>query len=334
MPVQNLLIRSGANFDIKEIAAKMQRTQPLMSEAFGKYFKTAEVQQQFSERMAKMREQFKDPSADKWWFHGRAELPATSGKMFEGLLQRGYDPNTIGLDGLTVFQNIARTGTVEAIELFIAHGADINRLTPDGRAPLVLAIRAGNNLVTDALRAHGASDAGLRPIDELIGACLRVDVPEARAIVKSHPNATDDMSPEDFEPFVRAAAADILPQLRLMAESGFNLGGMGEAGITALHAAAWHGHLESIRLLLEFHAPVNVRDTTYGSSPLAWAAHGSRNCRSADDAYCAIVTALLEAGADYESAVSRAGVRPESIASARVAALLSPKDGIDNAVEP
>src|SRR5439155_20627525 len=103
---------------------------------------------------------------------------------------------------------------------------------------------------------------------------------------------------------------------------GFDLGGMDESGATALHAAAWHGHVEMVRLLLGFHAPVNTRDRTYGSSPLAWAAHGSKNCRADDEAYCAIVTALFDSGADYESAISRAGVRPESIATAQVGALL------------
>ena len=96
----------------------------------------------------------------------------------------------------------------------------------------------------------------------------------------------------------------------------------GKSGATALHVAAWHGHADMVRLLLEFHAPVNVRDTMYGTSPLGWAAHGSINCRNADDDYCATVAALLDAGADSEASINPWGVRPGNICSLRVARLL------------
>jgi len=55
---------------------------------------------------------------------------------------------------------------------------------------------------------------------------------------------------------------------------------------------------------------------------LAWAAHGSKHRSSAEEDYCAIVNTLVDAGADYEAAGSRSGVRPEDIASASVAVLL------------
>lgn len=207
------------------------------------------------------------------------------------------------------------------------HGADLNGLAPGGRTPLAIAIRAGRNLVADALRAHGASDAGLRPIDELIGACLRTDANDARSILSRSPDAPKDASAEDFDVLVQAAAMNIGPQVQMMAQCGFDLGGFAENGATALHTAAWHGHLDMVRTLVGFHAPVNARDRTYGSSALAWAAHGSKNCRSDDDAYCGIVAALLEAGADYQSAVSRSGVRPETLATDRVAVVLQPSPG-------
>ncbi len=145
---------------------------------------------------------------------------------------------------------------------------------------------------------------------------------EVESVITRYPEAPQQASAEDFDVLVQAAGMNVTAQVQIMAKCGFDLGGFSENGLTALHAAAWHGRPDMARLLLGFHAPVNARDKTYGSSPLAWAAHGSKNCRNDDDAYCEIVAALLDAGADNESAISRSGVRPETLATERVAALL------------
>jgi hypothetical protein len=74
-------------------------------------------------------------------------------------------------------------------------------------------------------------------------------------------------------------------------------------------------------LLLDLRAPVNVRDTTFGTAPLAWAARASRNSDKEGD-YCRVVEALLDAGTDRATCVNRWGVTPDKISSAAVAALL------------
>jgi ankyrin repeat protein len=106
-----------------------------------------------------------------------------------------------------------------------------------------------------------------------------------------------------------------------MAQLGFDLGGIGENGATALHVVAWNGQVEMVKLLLELRAPVNVCDATFGTSPLAWAAKASRNSAGEED-YCRIVEALLDAGADRATSVNRWGVAPDKISGDRVAALL------------
>ena len=53
--------------------------------------------------------------------------------------------------------------------------------------------------------------------------------------------------------------------------------------------------------------------------PIAWAAHGSVNCRTADDAYIAIVDQLLDAGAAREPSFNRWNEPPEELGSDAVA---------------
>jgi hypothetical protein len=75
----------------------------------------------------------------------------------------------------------------------------------------------------------------------------------------------------------------------------------GDTGGTPLHQATWYGQLDVVRLLLAHHAPLEVKDTTYGGTPLGWACHGSLNCRNPQGDYPAIAEALIEAGATFES---------------------------------
>ena len=68
--------------------------------------------------------------------------------------------------------------------------------------------------------------------------------------------------------------------------------------------------------------PLDVRDRTFGSSALGWAAHGSANCRTADEDYGAIIDLLLDAGANREASFNRWGAPPEALASRGIRALL------------
>jgi ankyrin repeat protein len=47
----------------------------------------------------------------------------------------------------------------------------------------------------------------------------------------------------------------------------------GEKNITALHVAAWGGHLEPAQLLLHYGAEATYHEPRYGSSPVGWADH-------------------------------------------------------------
>jgi ankyrin repeat protein len=76
----------------------------------------------------------------------------------------------------------------------------------------------------------------------------------------------------------------------------------GDWGGTALHAAAYSGSAETVRLLLDRGAAIDARDSTWNDTPLGWAIVGSweRPTTSRDPDWIATVRTLIEAGASTE----------------------------------
>ena len=87
------------------------------------------------------------------------------------------------------------------------------------------------------------------------------------------------MSAADRAALVAAAEHGNLAAVELMLELGFPIDARREAtdddGATALHAAAWAGSSETVALLLERGADLTARDTRWQSQPLEWALVGS-----------------------------------------------------------
>ena len=246
-------------------------------------------------------------------------------RSFGLFLQHGVKPtnDANGPDFETPLHRIAVSGmSIEMARFLLEQGADPNVVRPDGRRPFELAVRNGNEEVAQLLLAHGAATGGLSLADTLLGACVRADSETARAVLATHPDLPGKITAEDFETIVQIAGRNRVDSMRLAAEIGIDVRAAGESGATPLHIAAWHGHAEMVRLLLSLGALVNLRDTAYRTSALGWAAHGSKNCRSADHDYCAVVTALLDAGAHHEAAVNRWGIPPERVCCEAVAQVL------------
>ena len=240
------------------------------------------------------------------------------------LLEHGADPNVTSYDTQeTPLHALARNGWTEPlVELFLAHGADPDVARADGRTAYVLAVRSGNTRCAELLRLRGARTAGVAPVDEVLCACLTADESAARAVLAAHPDLMAALSEEDRGAVVRAVHDRSEASVRLMAAVGFDLGCEGDWGGTPLHHAAWHGNVEMVRVLLELGAPVNVRDKRFGSSPLAWAAHGSGNCENDEARHAAVVALLLDAGSDWATSINRWNEPPESMSSPDVSSLL------------
>jgi hypothetical protein len=205
------------------------------------------------------------------------------------LLERGADPNVpSGQTGDTPLHHIATSPAgLATAKLFLDHGADPLIRNAEGDVPNQIAFRSANDALARTIAERGGAVA-LIAADEFISACRRGDEVRAGALLDGDPSLTA-----------------VLPR-----EVGF--------ARTLLHWAAWTGNVAAVRTLIAVGADVNQRDRQFGASPLGWAAHGSRECRQADDDYCAVVDVLRAAGATRKASINRFN-EPEGMATKRVA---------------
>ena len=117
-------------------------------------------------------------------------------------------------------------------------------------------------------------------------------------LLASAPDMPKTLPPAEQRKLVEVAQERNLDTVRLMLEAGWSIDARGQHGATALHWAAFHGHVEMARLILGFHPPLEVLDLDFGGTPLGWAIHGSQHgwYRDTGD-YAATVATLLQAGA-------------------------------------
>ena len=233
------------------------------------------------------------------------------------LLEHGADPNVGSYDhGETPLHRIAEIApTTEVGTMFLEHGADPRAPRADGRLPYELAMRAGRDAMAELLRAHGGAVDPLRPIDAILAAFAHGDSGRVHALLAEHPELAAGIRAHEHDAVLRAIQNGNAETIAVLRDLGFDLAAESPSGGTALHWAAWHGRVEVVRALLAAGAQVNVRDRTYGSSPIGWAAHGSTNCRSADDDYAAIVDLLLDAGSEREPSINKWNAAPEAFAT-------------------
>lgn len=247
------------------------------------------------------------------------------------LLAHGADPRLASTGryvaesqrGETPLHRAAAVGHEPAVlEALLAHGAPVDARRDDGLTAYQLAVRAGHAPAAAVLAAAGA-DVTLRPMDELLAACAAGRAADAQRLAATHPTLTAQLGPAEQEALGEAVARDDHAMVRVMTQLGWPLTHEGQWGGTPLHWAAWNGRTAMVRVLLEAGAPVNIRDSRYGSSPLAWCCHGSAYCGHANDEdYPTIAGLLLDAGATRAESFNQWNESPESMARPSVAVVL------------
>lgn len=239
----------------------------------------------------------------------------------EWLLEHGADPNVPSYESReTPLHRLTEYGhPVETLRMFLVHGADPKRARADGRTPYELAMRVGHTAAAEFFRSLGCAVEPLRPVDAFLHACAIGDEATARRAFEEHADLRDQVRALAHHALIFAAETGNAAAVRIFATLGLQLDQEGPWGGTPLHQAAWRGLVPVVRELLAAGAPIDVRDKTYGSTPLAWAAHGSQHCRDADEDYVRVIDLLLEAGSQREPSYNKWKEPPEALASDAVA---------------
>jgi ankyrin repeat protein len=218
------------------------------------------------------------------------------------LLEAGADPNRYrnddGRQTSVLWAALEAGCDGEFLELLLDHAADPNAAGLDGRTPHQLATAAGRTELADLLHRRGAADTATS-IDRFLSACRRADRAEAARLLGDDPGLLGRLSNEERAAIFGAAEHGDDSAVEVMLDLGFPLETRGDDGGTALHAAAYNGSAQTVRLLLERGADIEARDTTWNDTPLGWAAVGSgerpRTNKNAD--WIETIQTLLEHGA-------------------------------------
>ena len=99
--------------------------------------------------------------------------------------------------------------------------------------------------------------------------------------------------------FGRTEVVDFLLQHGMQADVG-----LPHDGQTGLHWAAYGGHANTVRLLLDRGAPVHAKDESFNGTPLGWGLYGWGNSEAmaARGQYYEVVSLLVQAGAKLDAA--------------------------------
>jgi cytohesin len=164
-------------------------------------------------------------------------------------ISKGADVNTKDEEGLTALHLAARQGRKDAVELLLAHGANINaRLTGwPGWTPLHEAAAANQKEVAELLITKGAD---INTNCAKAGGGRFGGTPLHEAVFEGHRDMAE-----------------------LLISKGANVNAKQSGGLTPLDVAAFVGHRDVVELLLGRGADINIRDKG-GRTALRWAKHG------------------------------------------------------------
>jgi uncharacterized protein len=216
--------------------------------------------------------------------------------------------------GLTVLLYAARSGCTRCVRSLLAAGADIDRPTPEGMTPLMIAI---DNTSYDTARV--LLDAGANPhVWDWYGRTalyVATDMSSFRGR-QPHPTASSETSATDLVRLLLEAGVNPNAQLNMHRPSrGGNNGRFADellnTGTTPLLRAAIGADVEAARLLLEHGALVDL-PSVHGITPLmAAAGHTSgrfgeqrQDTEQAQARAIELIDLFLAAGADINAKIT------------------------------
>lgn len=162
------------------------------------------------------------------------------------------------------------------------------------------------------------------PAVKLLAHCAAANAEAARQILAEHPDIVAQMPDGDRRQFIHSAWTNKVDSVSLMAALGFDLHIVDDDKMTPLHAAAFHGFSDVIRVLLDADEdpPLDWLNG-YGGTPLTTCLYGRQHGWRDDGDFPASIKLLVEAGSEVRAewlptgddevdAGLRAGLDPDS----------------------
>ena len=169
----------------------------------------------------------------------------------------------------------------ERVRLLLRHGVDLAAVRTVGhgaggkRTAYELAVLLGNAEVADVLAAAGAVPLVLDPMEAFVAACMRADRAAVERLAAGDAALAGRVIAARPDLIIRAVELDRPETVRLMAGLGFDVNLRQRA--TPLHTAAYDGHLDLVKVLVELGADPSIRDTQFDATPLGWAQHNHQH---------------------------------------------------------
>jgi uncharacterized protein len=214
-------------------------------------------------------------------------------------------PKIMNVGGLTALHFAAREDCIECAKSLVEAGADINSLDPDDTTPLVVALM---NMHFDLAKYLISAGADVNRWDVFGDTPLYVAIDMNTLPTGGRPDlpSTDDTTGYQIAELLLAKGADPNLQLKLRPpyrNGVFDRGGdqVLATGATALLLAAKVGDVDSVKLLLKYHALVSLPNAE-GVTPLMAAAgmgqsfNPSRGRYKTDEQAAECVRVLFAAG--------------------------------------
>jgi ankyrin repeat protein/GNAT superfamily N-acetyltransferase len=192
---------------------------------------------------------------------------------------------------------IFRNRSARVVRLLAERGADLEAVDErTRRGAYALAVARGRTDLAELLEQLGATPAA-SDLDRLLGACMRGDREEALALVAGSPDLVERSRDDLGEALIIAAGEGGVEATTLLLDVGAPIEARGDLGGGPLHHAAWNGRGGTVDVLLRRGAdPAAVSGAPTNSTPLAWAAHGSRYAGVHGDAFHGIGRRLVHEG--------------------------------------
>jgi ankyrin repeat protein len=185
------------------------------------------------------------------------------------LLEHGANANLMTRWGETALhQVLKRDNQIENVMLLLDHGANPALKNHRGRSSTSIAAHRGRGDVLRLLEERRI-DWELEGADRLIAACAKADDAEIHELITNEPELKNLVLAHGGQLLAEFAGTGNTEGVRRLLDLGVDAAALFHEGdgywdlakdSTALHSAAWRMWPETVKLLIEWGAPVNARD--------------------------------------------------------------------------